>query len=129
MEPDARVCDADTLLRLCLNAEKYQFNRQAVTEILAEEIDRNGIHMVGIMVPYHRASFGPSQEPVWPDHHRCQVFAKVKGKDEPAEFFLDVAVKDFEALMPAQAFLSKMQNPIETGIADVRAAENDEEYA
>lgn len=126
---ELRVCDAKTLLLLCSNAEKHQFNRQAVTELLAEEIDPTGINLVGVILPYHRASFGPSQEPIWPDHHRCEVYAKVKDKDDPVRFFLDVATKDFEALVTYASLKQKMEDPIEMGIATARALADEEEYA
>lgn len=124
---EMRVCDASTLLLLCGNADKHEFNRRAVTEALAEDIDHNGINVLGVIIPYHRASFGPSVEPIWPDHHRCHVYAKVKDSDEPVAFYLDVAVKDFEQLMPYQTFVDKMNDPIEMGIAHARAAANAEE--
>jgi hypothetical protein len=107
---ETRICNATTLLTLCRQAEKHDFNRQAATELLWTTIDADGVNMVEVMLPYHRASFGPSKEPRWPDHHRCRVYCKVTGKETPEVFFLDVAVSDFENMMPESVFLSLMED-------------------
>lgn len=125
----AKVCGTVELMAMCRLAEKHEFNRQVATEILAENIDPQGIHLLEVIVPYHRASFGPSKEPIWPDHHRCQVYCKVVDSDEPVRFFLDIAVQNWEQFMSAEEFVRRMNDPIEAGIAAARAAAEEEEYA
>lgn len=124
---EPRACDADTLIALCRDAEKYEFNRQAITELLVNEIDPEGINILDCTLPYHRASMGPSREPIWPDHHRCQVLAKIKDKNEPAVFFLDVLADKYEALMTTKELERLMNDPIESGIADALSAAAKEE--
>ena len=41
-------------------------------------------------------------------HHRCQVFAKVYGQEEPREFILDVAVESFNKFRDASYVTNKI---------------------
>ena len=124
---EIKVCDADTLLHLCKQADKYEFNRRIDTEALAERINRDLISVMQVFIPYHRASFGPTIEPVWPDHHRVMVVTGLDN-DETVELWLDVEASTWEQLMTSEELIKKMNDPIEMGIAYARAAANDDEY-
>lgn len=129
LEP--RACDSKTLVRMAVLAEKQDFNRQVDIEELESIIDPDGIHILDANmpfgVPYHRASFGPSKEPIWPDHHRCYVLCKVSDQTEPMTFWLDIAATDYEAMMTVGRLKEKMDDPIEMGIAMAHAAAASEE--
>jgi len=119
----SRVCNSADLLYMATMADKYEFNRRVETERLVEDIDPDGFHVLECMLQYHRASFGPTPKgkPVWPDHHRCHVYCKVKDADEPVTFYLDVEAVFWDRLMTTEDFKAKMDDPIEMGIARARA--------
>ena len=116
-----RVCTSADLIYMATAADKYEFNRRVETERLVEEIDPDGISVLECMVMYHRASFGPSREPIWPDHHRCYVYCKVRDQDAPATFFLDVEVSFWERLKTVEELKAAMDDPIAMGIASAVA--------
>jgi hypothetical protein len=126
MYNDIRVCDTPTLIRLAYNADKCEFNRRIDTEEFEKVANPNIINVLALILPYHRAGFGPSREPIWPDHHRCEVHTSViqDGEESTVVVYLDVAVKDWDDLMTLQQFEDKMNDPIEMGIAYARAAAN-----
>lgn len=119
---EPRVCNTETLLSLCALADKYEFNRRANTELLAKEIDPDGIHLLQCFIQYHRASIGPTVEPAWPDHHRCYVYCKVTGSDEPVNFWLDVPVQEFLLLHDAKWLEERMADPVAVAIASAAGA-------
>jgi hypothetical protein len=110
-------------------ADKHEFNRRVETEKLAAQIDHNGINIIECMMMYHRASFGPTpkDKPIWPDHHRCYVYAKIKGQDEPVNFFLDVEASFWDRLKTVEELEAAMADPITMGIARARLASVEEQ--
>jgi hypothetical protein len=126
-----KVCDSNTLLVLAAAADKYEFNRRVVTEELVKDIDPNGINIVSLVLPYHRASFGPTVEPRWPDHHRCEVYCKVTGKDDPVRFYLDIEAEKFNALADAKELNRRLEeDPFEKGFsAGIAAARREMDMA
>lgn len=123
---DTRVCDTQTLMRLCKLADRYEFNRRIDREMLEKDIDPLGVHLLECMMPYHRASFGPTREPVWPDHHRCYVYVKIKDYMEPVNVWLDVPASEFEKLRTAKALEDALNDPVTVAVAAARAAAEDE---
>jgi hypothetical protein len=119
----SRVCSAKDLLYMATMADKYEFNRRVETERLVEDIDPDGFNILECMMPFHRASMGPTPKdaPLWPDHHRCYVYAKVKDQADPVNFWLDVEVSVWERLKTIEEFMSKAADPVEMGIARARA--------
>ena len=125
---EIRLCDSATLLHVAQQADKFEFNRRANAEKLLADIDLDGIHVIQCMVPYHRASIGmPSREPLWPDHHRCYVFCKINGQEEPVNFWLDIETAKFDLMMTESELRAKENDPISVGIANAMASAGNEE--
>lgn len=124
---EVRVCDVDTLLLLCRSAEKYEFNRQVHMGWLDGRIDKDKLVVLQMIIEYHRASFGPTQEPVWPDHHRCMVYAGSPNQEEPIEFQLDVEASKWSNLMTVDEFNEAVNDPIRMGVALARSMREVEE--
>jgi len=94
-----RVCDTNTLIALCKLADQYEFNRRVDCEALEKDINPDGVHVLSMLIQYHRASFGPTRKPIWPDHHRCLVYCLVTGQDDPVTFFLDVPAAKWDVML------------------------------
>lgn len=128
---DVRACNTTTLLELCKAADDYEFNRRAETEKLGKVVDPDGLHVLSCDPPYglmyHKASFGPRKEPIWPDHHRCLVYVKAKDASEPIALYLDVEVNKYESLMTADQLLKRLDDPVANAIASARMASESEE--
>jgi hypothetical protein len=94
---DMRVCDTGRLKALCQVADDYEFNRRVAWEDI--DFDPDGLHVVGVMLHNHTAAIRTGMErPVWPEHHRCQVFIKARGTMDPLPVTLDIPVVLWESL-------------------------------
>lgn len=124
---EERVCSTQTLLELCRAADKFEFNRRVDVEKLNKVIDPNGLHVLSceppMGMPYHRASMGPSREPIWPDHHRCYVYCKTMSSDDPAQFYLDVEASKYENMMTGEQAKALLDDPVANALAKALAAE------
>ena len=103
-------------LKLIVNeAIKYNFNR-AVSNDAIKNLDREGFNVISIVLPFHNGDFAEIP------HHRCQVFAKVYGKDIPVEFYLDVAVDTFNSFRDADEVMNRIaqmtQNVVKEAVHD-----------
>ena len=89
-------------LKLIVNeAIKYNFNR-AVSYDAIKNLDKEGFNVISIVLPFHNGDFADIP------HHRCQVFAKIYGSEEPREFYLDVAVDTFNTFRDASYVTNKI---------------------
>jgi hypothetical protein len=106
---EQRVATTNMLFTIIEFENKYQFNRQHDPADLSEIVDTDGFHLLDIVVPYHRASFGPTREPVWPDHHRVLAYIKTPGTDVPITWQMDVADEVWNALPTVDMFMEIME--------------------
>lgn len=93
MHSDHRVCNTKTLRALNASAVRNEFNRALNDEFLENDVDPEGIHVLGLVLWGHNADTAPIL------HHRADVLIKVNGSDIPARAFLDVTDEDWRSLM------------------------------
>ena len=94
MSNSERVTNTEGLL-LC-NKMAQSLNRNQPEDLLAGVLKPGGKHMVVCMLPYHNEA----------DHHRCMIYADVKGSDAPWTFMLDIQVNLFEQMETVESHLS-----------------------
>lgn len=103
---DNKVVSTNDLIELIRTANLQRFNRRADHDI-PERLDPEGVHIVARVLAFMNDGF----------FHRCRVFAKVPGSDEPIEFWLDVRSEDYEKLSDPSTVLGPGRlSEIERGV-------------
>lgn len=98
---NAKIITSSQLKTIVNEAIKYNFNR-AVSNEAVKNLDKEGFNLINIILPFHNGDFAEVA------HHRCQVYAKVYGQEEPREFILDVAVESFNKFRDASYVTNKI---------------------
>ena len=96
-----KIITASQLKLIVNEAVRYNFNRGVLPEAI-KNLDKEGFNVLSIILPFHNGDFAPIA------HHRCQVFAKIYGQEEPREFILDVAVDTFNTFRDASYITNKI---------------------
>lgn len=94
-----RLASKTEMLNLARAGDYYDFNRRADVDVLGKELDPNGTNVLSLLLfDHHREDHLPVDKRKDPMHHRIMVLAKVNGEDDPVEFMMDIAAKDWDAL-------------------------------
>jgi hypothetical protein len=92
-----KVVSTPELLRLARVAQMRDYNRQIDPDWIEEFLDPQGAHVLEFLIPHEHA-----QGKEVPLHARCQVLLKVEGTMNPMQAFLDIPIKEYNALPAAE---------------------------
>ena len=101
-----KAVHADDLLFIAREAINNNFNRTVDINWLRNNLDPNGVNLVTLMLAFH------NMDSAFIQHHRCKVLAKMKYKNEPQEFFLDVAHDSYQKLFPVERVIPVKSEPL-----------------
>lgn len=93
---DPRVLGTPQLLALIKEGNDLGLNRQLDYYTVERDADPEGIHVLGMVLPFHQAY------DAFPPHHRVQVYIKVKDSMEPVVAYLDVTDEKWDRLIRAE---------------------------
>jgi hypothetical protein len=98
-----KAVDTDSLEALICDAARRKYNQQLDLKRFETITDPEGIHVLQQMMIHHHRG-GQLCEP----HARCRVLLKIKHHELPVEGWLDVELKQFEALPDIGAILTPL---------------------
>jgi len=96
-----RIASTTVLLALIREGNALDLNRQLDHDLVARDIDPDGTHLAVMILPYHQG-----YDKATPDHHRTEVYIKVKNTSEPVVAFLDMTDDAWDTLETADTMVS-----------------------
>lgn len=95
-DTDTRVVNTSDLMSLITEGNRLGLNRQLDADAVGSDADPRGVHVLSMLLPFHQA-YNP-----FPDHHRVQVYVKVKGSMEPVVAVMDITDEKWDRLTRAE---------------------------
>lgn len=92
-----KVANTKTVESLIDCSQKY--NRY-IPRGVKKDLDPEGRHVFSVIL-VHEHIAGKLVEP----HYRCSAFLKMKDADEPAHFYVDMSIDDYDSLMDHEEYL------------------------
>jgi hypothetical protein len=81
------------LIHLINEGEKYNFNRQLDLDMVLQDVDPEGSHVLSVELFNHsRDTIGDV------NHHRCSGMMKIQNSMEPQRVWIDIAADTWEML-------------------------------
>jgi hypothetical protein len=100
MNTTFRYCDTPTLIRLINEGEKYNFNRQLDLDMVLEDVDPEGLHVLSLELSNHfKQMLHPNDSLAeYVVYQRCSGLMKIRNSIDPQKVWIDIAADTWETL-------------------------------